>query len=96
MTTSTSASAQAAARLATLPAPMNVPASGFGALLQHPQHDGGAGGVGKAGQLLERLLGIDAPDGAGDQADQRGALTLPGGCPPSCVRVCGGTRPTVA
>ena len=47
---------------------------GLRPLLQHAQHDLGAGGLGEAGELVERALGVEPPRAAGDQADQRGAL----------------------
>src|SRR6185503_16753465 len=50
----------------------------LGSLLQHPQRDGGAGGVGEAGQLFERLLSIHASNGATDQTDERCALPKSG------------------
>ena len=52
-------SAQEAASVSTLPAPRNVEGSGFGPLLQHPQHHVGARGLGQAGELVERALGIE-------------------------------------
>ena len=45
------------------------------ALLRHAQHDVGAGGVGQAGQLLERLFGNMTALGPGDKAHERSALT---------------------
>ena len=73
MTTSTSASAHAAASAATLPLPMKVAAIGLGPLLQHPQDDACAGGVGQTGELVERMIRVAARRGV-DEADERGAL----------------------
>jgi hypothetical protein len=64
-------------------------------LLQHPQRDGRTGCVGEAGQFLERLLSIHAPDRARDQADERGALARIGGSA-SLAPACGGTGLTAA
>ena len=47
---------------------------GLRPLLQHAQHDLGAGRLGQAGQLVERSLGLEPPRAAGDQADERRAL----------------------
>ena len=44
------------------------------ALLQHAQHHLGARGLGQAGQLVERSLGIEPARTARDQADERRAL----------------------
>ena len=74
MTRSTSVSSQAAASEAILPLPRNVAASGPVALLEHPQHDARAGRRRQAGQLVERALGLGAPHGPGDEADQGRAL----------------------
>ena len=57
-----------------MPLPMNVAGVGLRPLLQHPQHDGCAGGVGQAGQLVERLIGVDPARRAGDETDERRAL----------------------
>ena len=75
MTTSTAGFARRRQRASsTLPAPRNVDGIGLRPLLQHAQHDLGAGGLGQAGELVERPLGLEPPRAAGDQADQRGAL----------------------
>ena len=50
---------------------------GLRALLQHAQHDLGAGGFGQAGELLERSLGLEPARPAGNQADERRALAVP-------------------
>ena len=47
---------------------------GLRPLLQHAQHDLGAGGLGQAGELVERALGVEPARAAGDQPDQRRAL----------------------
>ena len=47
---------------------------GLGPLLQHAQHDLRAGGVGEAGQLFERMFGVDAARRAGDETDEGRAL----------------------
>ena len=44
-------------------------------LLQHAQHDGGAGGRGEAGQLVERMFGIELTGRAAEETDERGAFT---------------------
>ena len=44
-------------------------------LLRHTQGDIGAGGVGEAGQFLERLFGNMTALGPGDKAHERSALT---------------------
>src|SRR5207253_4821123 len=46
----------------------------FRPLLQHAEHDVGAGRIGEAGELLERALRFVAPRAPGNQADERGAL----------------------
>ena len=69
MTTSTSASAQAAASDCDLAAADEGGRVRLRPLLQHAQHDRGAGGVGQPGQLLERLLGVG--DGARNRARVR-------------------------
>ena len=63
-----------AASVGILPAPRNVDGSGFGPLLQHAQDDLGAGGLGEAGELVERSLGLEPPRPPGNQADERGPL----------------------
>ena len=47
---------------------------GLGTLLQHAQHDRGAGRLGEPAELVERSLGVEPPGPARDQADQRRAL----------------------
>ena len=47
---------------------------GLGPLLQHAQHDLGAGGFGQPRELLERAFGFHAPGAAGDQPDKRRPL----------------------
>ena len=74
MTTSTSVSAHDAASVSILPAPRKVDGIGLRPLLQHAQHDLGAGRLGQAGELVERALGVEPARAAGDQADQRRAL----------------------
>ena len=60
--------------IATLPLPRNVAGSGFGALLLHAQHDVGAGGRGEAGQLVERMFGIEVTRRVVEETDERGAF----------------------
>ena len=43
----------------TLPLPRNVAGSGLAPLLQHAQHDVGAGSGGETGELVERMFGIE-------------------------------------
>ena len=47
---------------------------GLRPLLHHAQHHLGARGVGEAGELVERALGVESPRTAGDQAHERRAL----------------------
>ena len=79
ITTSMSASAHAAARLATLPLPMKVAGSGFGRSCSMRSTTDAPAASAKPGQLLERLIGIDAAQRARHEADQRGALGDVGG-----------------
>src|SRR5678815_3468448 len=46
----------------------------LGALLQHPKHHVGARRISEADKLFERLLGIHAAHGAGDETDERGTF----------------------
>ena len=75
ITTSTSASAQAAASDATLPAADEGGGVGLRPLLQHAQDDARACGVGEARELVERMIRIAAA-GRSDEADERGALDV--------------------
>ena len=43
-------------------------------LLQHAQHDVGAGRGGQAGELVERMFGIEVAGRTGEQPDERRAL----------------------
>ena len=59
MTTSTSSSAHAAASDLDLAAAEERRRIGPRALLQHAQHDLRAGGRGEAGELVERVFGVE-------------------------------------
>ena len=74
MTTSTSVSAHDAASVCDLAGAEKRRRIGLRPLLQHAQHDLRAGGLGQAGELVERSLGVEPPRAAGDQADERRAL----------------------
>ena len=51
---------------------------GPGPLLQHPQHNARAGGLGQPFQLFDRALGVEPPGRTRHQSHERGALTAPG------------------
>ena len=53
---------------------MNVPASGFGRSCSMRSTTDGARRVGKAGQLVQRLLSVEAASRTADQANQRRPL----------------------
>ena len=71
MTTSTSVSARGERQRLDLAGAEERRRIGLRPLLQHAQHDLGAGRLGEAGQLVERSLRLETPRAAGDQPDQR-------------------------
>ena len=58
----------------TLPLPRNVAGSGFGRSCSTRSTTSRAGGGGQAGQLVERMFGIEVPGGAVEETDERRAL----------------------
>ena len=59
---------------AILPAPRKVDGSGFGRSCSTRSTTSRAGGLGEAGELVERSLGVEPPRAARNQADERRAF----------------------
>ena len=74
MTRSMSASAHAAARLATFPAPMNVAGSGLGRSWSMRSATEAPAACGQASQFVERQIGVDTAQRARDETHQRCTL----------------------
>ncbi len=73
-TTSTSVSAHDSASGFIFPDPRKVAESGFGRSCSTRSTTLRAGGIGEAGQFIERALGVEPASAPGDEPDQRRSL----------------------